>query len=991
MLRRVTMTSFALAAVMAGCGGGGPGVDAGAAGGGSSAGAAGGTAGGSSGGTAGGVAGGTAGGSSGGTAGGVAGGTAGGSAGGTAGGSAGGTAGGDAGGAAGGSAGGTAGGSAGGTAGGVAGGTAGGGAGGTAGGSAGGTAGGSAGGTAGGVAGGTAGGVAGGTAGGSAGGTAGGVAGGTAGGSAGGTAGGSAGGTAGGSAGGTAGGSAGGTAGGVAGGTAGGSAGGTAGGSAGGTAGGSAGGAVDAGGPFCGDGIINGSEQCDDGNASNVDGCLTSCLRPTGESCASPFALVQGASLDGGAFRFTLDAGAVTAVNGRFACDPNGIGPDAVIQYVKTTPDLDGGGRLLHVQVLPPPTVPTSQYVDVEVIAGSCDAADAGASLKCLWYKRNWDVYLDLPAGPVQVWVAKNSAATSTVGFPHTDVFIEEVPAQAAEGEGCFAPYTSASAVYTPPSTPGGPATFTLPSTINSFDMGATWGAPGSISCDDTAPYGDIHGVDSVIRYDKASATSVLRVDVQNLDPTLSQSDLNVELLNVCNPTAMSKQSFTCRANADTHSITARPPAGPVYIWVSTEATSEEFNGARVEVTEVTPGPGESWPTAQPLAAMSGPIPIAPTSMQRLDAPSCFPAGVNVHWYAYTLVNNAVGVSATGAAHLALYDENGLQRACVADGQASPLGFVGVPGDVVYVAVTSPTTITALTLVDVLYTGVTGRIIDLDVQFPASPLTEFGMAVAQGSDVYLGGTSALFKFSGVVVSGAATQPQADAGIGTTQLGYDLVAVGAQVFSVDSTTTTTASRLFRVFDGTDWRVTPWDLTPTYPTSAPTHAITADGTTLFLSTRRTTASSGVEFYAVSAAAPGTPMLVGTNPVLWYATGLAVDSTYFYVASNGPQGEGVYRVSRANIAGTPVRLAAIDTGTLTNNLEVDSATVPQNLYVRAANGDVHAVVNPASGTPVHIGAITTIGDGSDYGMAYDRTRRVLYLFETDTDTAGRVVQVD
>jgi len=257
--------------------------------------------------------------------------------------------------------------------------------------------------------------------------------------------------------------------------------------------------------------------------------------------------------------------------------------------------------------------------------------------------------------------------------------------------------------------------------------------------------------------------------------------------------------------------------------------------------------------------------------------------------------------------------------------------------------------------------------------------------------VFLGGTSTVFRFDGTSTGGAATQPLTDAGITTTQLAYDLVAVGAQVFSVDSTTSTTASRLFRIFDGTDWRVTPWDVTPTYPTTAPTHAIATDGTSVFMTTRRTTANSGVEFYAVSASMPGTPLLVGTNPALWYAVGLAVDSTYFYLASNGPQGEGVYRVSRANIAAAPVRLAALDTGTLANNLEVDSALVPQNLYVRSASGDVHAIVNPASATPVHIGAISTIGDLNDFGMAYDRVRRVLYLFESDTDTAGGVVQVD
>ncbi|MEZ4311067.1 MAG: hypothetical protein R3F14_23740 [Polyangiaceae bacterium] len=43
-------------------------------------------------------------------------------------------------------------------------------------------------------------------------------------------------------------------------------------------------------------------------------------------------------------------------------------------------------------------------------------------------------------------------------------------------------------------------------------------------SGDNHATYGDIHSVDAVIEYSKQSATSVLKIDVQNLDPTLTQA-----------------------------------------------------------------------------------------------------------------------------------------------------------------------------------------------------------------------------------------------------------------------------------------------------------------------------------------------------------------------------------------------------------------------------------------------------------------------------------
>jgi cysteine-rich repeat protein len=737
----------------------------------------------------------------------------------------------------------------------------------------------------------------------------------------------------------------------------------------------------------CGDGIVAGTEQCDDGNTVSGDGCSVTCTPNTGETCADPLVMSQ-ATQSGAKYTWTVPYDRVIKTDGEFACDPNTHGPDVVVSYTKTSDTLANGGQLLHVKANTPLSTATAAYLNVEVKGGAC-AAGQGTSHKCLWYKDNWDAYLDVPPGTYFIWVQKNSPTVPGALFPAVTIDAEEIAAAAAEGEGCFAPYTSASAIYTPPGGAGQPHTWTLPASVNSFDMGVTWGAPGSISCDNTAPYGDIHGADAVVEYSKISPISVLKVDVQNLDPALTQSNLNVEVLSVCDPTSAAKVSRNCRANKDAFSFTAPSPAGPVYLWVSTEATSQEMNGASVQVTEIFPAIGESWPTAEPLSA-SGPI--TPTSMQRLDAPSCFPAG-NIHWYKYTLVKDAMSFSPNVAGAVGVYDEFGQEKACVA-AAAAPVGLLGSPGSTLYIAVQSPGPITSVTLVDASYNGVGAIETDMLVTFPSSPYTEFGMAVS-ATELFMGDTEIVFAFPKTGGS-TAVEYGTNQGIPYTHLAYDLVFAGGSLFSVDDTTSGNASRLFRIYDGTTWGTSmAWDLGPlSYPAASPSHAIATDGIGLFMATRRT--STNASFYSFSTSAPGMPTWLGTNDSVWYVVGMAVDDKYFYVASNGVAGEGVYRVARANVAAAALKIASVDTGMLCTNIEVDAFVSPQTLYVRSATGDVHAVADPAvastpSTGPVHVGAISTLGLPSDYAMTYDKAGGALYLFETEVDPAGRIVRIE
>lgn len=727
----------------------------------------------------------------------------------------------------------------------------------------------------------------------------------------------------------------------------------------------------------CGDGVMAGAEDCDDGNTMDGDDCRADCSANSGESCLDPLPTSSGATA-AGRTTWTFAAGAAVDDDHGASCDPNGTGADMIFHVLKTTPTVAMGGSLLHVHASSDETS-ASSYLDIEITSGACTGASADVE-RCLWYARTWEAYLDVPAGDYYLHVVRNS--TPAAGTPAMTVFAEEVPTTdpAAQGEGCFAPLTTASAGYTAPATAGAAHTWTL-GPIASFDMGPSWGEPQSISCDDHATYGDIHGVDAVVRFDKASAGSVLLVEVQNLDPTLSASDLDVEVLAECDPLATPRVSRNCRANADSIAFTAGGPAGPSYIWLATEATGEVFVGAEVRVTELTLATGESWVVAQPLTGSGA---IAPSSSRRFDAPSCFPATGNIHWYRYTATEEGLSFR-PDAGPIALFDAEGQELSCATNGNAEPAAQIVTPGTTLHVAVMVGVS-TAMTVIDQPYTGVRTAT-DMGITFPASATTDYGMTSAPGV-LYLGGTSSLFEIPLTVGATAVAHDAAD-GITATQLGYDLVTAGSALFSVDSSAATGSSRIYRIYDGATWGPSARDLTPSYPTGAPSYTLASNGTTIFYASRRTTGS--VEFWSLPAGAPATPFLLGSNTSVHYVVGLAVDTNYFYVASNGASGEGVYRVSRSPVSSAPTFLGPLNTSTLHTAIALDSRTAPNYLYVRDAIGDIHVFASPAGATPTALGVISTLGAPSDYGMTFDETTGALYFFETESDAAGRIVRLD
>jgi hypothetical protein len=712
------------------------------------------------------------------------------------------------------------------------------------------------------------------------------------------------------------------------------------------------------------------------------DGVLDFTSRgPNGENCAEALRVVDGTTVDGvTSFSIAADA-LVDQDGGTQSCDPTGAGPDAVFVYEKTTASLSDGGALLRVAAT---SKAAGENINVEVVAGGCTPAEerfAPEQLACLWARDAWETFLDVGPGTYHVFVADGDEGE----FDGVDVELEELTA-APEGELCAAPYTTESSIHSTPR--DGVDRWEIPADeIVSFDMDTSWGGPGSISCDDQDTYGDIHGVDAVIEVEKASADSLLRVTVDG-PPA---SDLNVEILtSACDPTATPRVSRFCNAGVASHLFDGLVGyQGTLYVWVAAEATSDDWPAVDVEVEELAPvAVGEACGRGTALSAGSNTVTLG--SGERYGVPACLAGSSgNLTWFEVELTQNAAVVDPAGTGAYALVDPvSGAELGCGDAGDATAQGVVGNVGETVCVAIPNGTGITSVTVTDVDYAGVGGPPEDLEISRPLeddgdedSLVSDRWLAVSNDTLWLAYGGSDLMEAP--LSGGRATIRGPTDGINSSNLGYDGLFVDGDLFSVDDASTMTAHRLYRLWDGAadPWTPGTWDTMPSY-VNDDIRAGTFDGDDFVLVTRGD-GTIAPTFFTV-AAEGGAPTDLGANANLENVVALAADDTYVFVIGEADDDDGVFRVARSAITGTPERLippgVTVTTSFLAGSgLAIDATTDATYLYFKASSPEgVHVVKDPGGADPTYLGRIL-VTDDQDYGLAYDRSTGQLYVFDT------------
>jgi hypothetical protein len=416
------------------------------------------------------------------------------------------------------------------------------------------------------------------------------------------------------------------------------------------------------------------------------------------------------------------------------------------------------------------------------------------------------------------------------------------------------------------------------------------------------------------------------------------------------------------------------------------------------------------------ITATAGANTVGGTSSLGLNRPSCFGDTSNVEWYRVRTTQEVLLLSADAAGGLALLDPtSAAEISCVPDGQARTLTRVLPIGTDVCVGVEMGRGITSLGVAGQTYTGLGSRPpVDLEIQRPLttsgtseeSVTSNYWMAV-NGSTLIMRHTSSAIMDVSRTGHERAVRRGSDDGILTSTSGSSIqnvgragVFVGGALFTFNTATATTGVRVHRMWDGASaiWTPIAWDLGGTYPADE-IQAAAQDGESdiLFVTDGGTSSTSFTDaaFYRISTLGPSTPQLVGTSSRLAQVRGLVVDDQFVYVSAKLDGVLGIYRVPRASVGDEPVVLAqtpSLSTSTTAATpMAIDRLVGPTNLYFRNGDGELEAIIGPASASPFYLGPVIDRGDSSDRAMVLDHATGQLFYFETETVSTGVWLRYD
>jgi len=275
----------------------------------------------------------------------------------------------------------------------------------------------------------------------------------------------------------------------------------------------------------------------------------------------------------------------------------------------------------------------------------------------------------------------------------------------------------------------------------------------------------------------------------------------------------------------------------------------------------------------------------------------------------------------------------------------------------------------------------------------AVPMTEY--YVTPDPDVagwvYWGGTSALFRRN--KISGAIEDIETAAGLTTSQLGYDLLISGLDIFSLESRSGVTGGLLWRISNdgGASWNVEDFAQFPSIP-GDDFRGVASHNGRIYMITHEGTLGASTEIWSVDAGAtilPDTAVLEGTFADQDTCSGLALDDLFFYTAcATSASEEYLLRIDRntfaVEILADFLNVSPTKNAVIAHDDNTDG--VADFLYVQTALEEATYVCAPAGAAFVNVHFQFGTGT-SNYGLGYDALSNALWTYDDDVDELVRV----
>lgn len=262
-------------------------------------------------------------------------------------------------------------------------------------------------------------------------------------------------------------------------------------------------------------------------------------------------------------------------------------------------------------------------------------------------------------------------------------------------------------------------------------------------------------------------------------------------------------------------------------------------------------------------------------------------------------------------------------------------------------------------------------------------MTEYYVAADSSAAgyVYFGGLSDLYR---TPKAGGTTEDVYEAAsLTSNHLGYGMLVVGNEIYTLDSKTSGTSNLLWRLSTdgGATWVNQNYAQFPQTPNDD-LRGITYHNGRIYMTTDNT---PDTEIWSVPAGAtslPQTAVLEATLAGEYYCDGIAADDAYFYLACS--TNDRLIRVNRTTLA-TDLLTDAIDINSTKDAVhahDMDNDGLADALYVSSYYEEVSYVCKPSGTGPFFTGILTNFGSGSsNYGLGFDRTNNVLWMFDDDT----------